>query len=402
MKKKIDLLASFGIYGIGLLSFLIIEILIIKKYSVSTISNWAFYKSTIILIGSFTLLGYDQVLLRDPRLIKIHFKKFLKRAFVVSISSTLFIFFIKDYSIQEALLIFLGIVFYGLMNYNTAASRANNQLWKSQFSKNFWKCFILLLLLSNFAENVFLYFVIAFGITTLLSIFFRGYKLTYDSKRLKDISINEAERLSVAFLITSLTLLFAIYGEQFVINLYGDEVASTHLFKYFAVITPIALSLNGFLGFYLGPKIIRNPESESFKSYKSLFNKVFLFSIGNTVISTIVGVVLLIYYLNIDIKDFDFFLIGTFSLISLIRGIYVTNSVYLGIYADRDQLLGVAKYFGIFTIIYLIAILIALFLFSSIFTAQIISVLSLLNWVLRFVISNIYVKRILKKKTIVC
>lgn len=401
MKKRIDLLASFGIYGIGLLSFLIIEILIIKKYSITSISNWAFYKSTIILIGSFTLLGYDQVLLRDPRLIKIHFKKFVKRALMVSVCSTVIIFFIKDYYWEETLLVFLGIIFYSFINYNAAAARANNQLWRSQFSKNFWKCFILLLLLGNFIEDIFLYFVIAFAITLLFSFFFNKYELEDFSKVHKDISVSEAEGLSRAFLITSLTLLFAVYGEQFIINLYGDEVASAHLFKYFAVVTPIALSLNGFLGFYLGPKIIRNPNSESFISYKSLFTKVFLFSVGNTLVSTGVGILFLFYYLEIDFKDFDFFLIGTLSCISFIRCIYVTNSVYLGIYANKSELFGIAKYFGVFTILYLIAVVIALFLFSGIFTAQIISILSLMNWVSRFVVSNVYIKRILKNKTVV-
>ncbi|WP_299764762.1 hypothetical protein [uncultured Dokdonia sp.] len=401
MKKKIDLLVSFGIYGIGLLSFLIIEIVIIKKYNISSVANWSFYKSTIILIGSFTLLGYDQVLLRDPKLIKIHFKRFFTRALVVSLCSTLIIFFVKDYSWGNAFLIFLGIVLYGLMNYNTAASRANNNLWKSQFSKNFWKFFILLLLLSNFVHDIFLCFIIAFSLTIVFIFFFKGYISKNNKNLTNNISVNEAEGLSRAFLITSITLLLAIYGEQFLINLYGDEVASAHLFKYFAVITPIALSLNGFLGFYLGPKIIRESNSKSYKSYKLLFNRVLLFSIFNTLISSVVGVLFLKYYLDIDILDFDFSLILTLSGVSFIRGIYVTNSVYVGLYANKSELLGVARYFGIFTALYLISIVVALFLFSGIFTAQIISVLSLINWISRFVVSNIYIKRILNKKAVV-
>mgnify|MGYP000583797576 CR=1 FL=1 len=401
MKKKIDLLASFGIYGIGLLSFLIIEILIIKQYSSTSISNWAFYKSTVILIGSFTLLGYGQVLLRDPRLIKTHFKKFVIRALIVSFFSTLLIFLIKDYSWKQALFIFLGIVLYGFMNYDSAASRANNKLWKSQFSKNFWRFFILLFLLANFTEDIFLYFVMAFAITLLLSYFFKGSEIESLSKVHEDISISQAEGLSRAFLIMSITLIFAVHGEQFVINLYGDEVASVHLFKYFAVVTPIALSLNGFLGFYLGPKIIRNPSSKSFTGYNSLCRKVWIFSIVNTLISAGVGVLFLLYYLEISFKDLDFFLIGALSCIVFIRGIYITNSVYVGIYGNKTELFSVAKYFGIFTILYLIAVVIALFLFSGIFTAQIISILSLMNWLSRYVISDIYAKRILNRETVV-
>ncbi|MFC4633304.1 hypothetical protein ACFO3O_05265 [Dokdonia ponticola] len=401
MKKKIDLLASFGIYGIGLLSFLIIEILIIKQYSSTNIANWAFYKSTVILIGSFTLLGYGQVLLRDPRLIKTHFKRFVIRALMVSFFSTLLIFFVKDYSFKQALFIFLGIFLYGFLNYDSAASRANNKLWKSQFSKNFWRCFILLFLLVNFTEDIFLLFVMAFTVTLLLSYFFKGYEIESLSKEHEDISISQAEGLSRAFLIMSITLIFAVHGEQFVINLYGDEVASVHLFKYFAVVTPIALSLNGFLGFYLGPKIIRNTNSKSFTNYNSLCKKVWLFSFANTLVSSGVGLLFLLYYLDINFKDLDFFLIGTLSCIVFIRGIYVTNSVYVGIYGKKSELFAVAKYIGVFTILFLIAVVIALFLFSGIFTAQIIAILSLMNWLSRYVVSDVYAKRILNRETVV-
>lgn len=399
MRKKIDLLASFGIYGIGLVSFLIIEILIIKKYNAESISNWAFYKSTIIIIGSFTLLGYDQVLLRDPKLIKIHFKRFFKRALLVAIGSTLLILYIKDYSWMPALFIFLGIMLYGIMNYNTAASRANNKLWISQFSKNFWKCIILILLLTNYFEDIFLYFIIAFFIVAVISFFLKGYIIDNRTKVDNNVSIKEAEGLSRAFLITSITLLFAIYGEQFIINLYGNVEVSAELFRYFAFITPIALSLNGFLGFYLGPKIIRDSKSHSFVSYKSLFNKVVLFSVVNTLISSSIGVLFLLFYIDMKFEDLNLFLVVALSGISFIRGIYVTNSVYVGIYANKKELFGIAMYFGAFTVVYLIAIVIVLYL--DIFVVQIISLLSLLNWLLRFIVSYIYVHRILKNRTVV-
>jgi len=166
-------------------------------------------------------------------------------------------------------------------------------------------------------------------------------------------------------------------------------------------VTPIALSLNGFLGFYLGPKIIRNPSSKSFESYKSLCRKVWFFSLINTLLSVGVGMLLLLYYLKISLKDLDFFLIGALSCVIFIRGIYITNSVYVGIYGKKSELFAVAQYIGIFTILYLIAVVIALFLFSGIFTAQIIAILSLVNWLSRYVISDVYAKRILKRETVV-
>lgn len=401
MKKRIDLLASFAIYGIGLLSFLIIDIIVMKQYSSVHIANWAFSKSTIILIGSFTLLGYDQVLLRDPRLIKSYFKKFVIRALVISLLSSLIIFFISDYYLDEALLIFFGIILFSFMNYNSAAARANNRLWQSQFSKNFWKFFLLILLFLNLTENIFLSFVIVFAITLLLAFLFSKTKIDYVSKVHEDISMSSAEGLSRAFLITSITLLLAIYGEQFLINLYGDEIASVHLFKYFAVITPIALSLSGFLGFYLAPKIIRISNSDSLTRYNSLITNILIFSILNTLVSSCMGVLFMVYYFKINFADLDFFMIVILSCVSFVRGIYVINSVYVGIYANKSELFGVAKYFGIFTALYLILIMVTLFLFSGIFTAQIISVLSLMNWISRFVISDIYTKRILKIRTVV-
>lgn len=399
MKKQIDLIISFGIYGIGLLSFLILDIIITKNFTANAVANWAFYKSTVIIIGSFTLLGYDQVLLRDPRLIKTHFRNFVKYAVLISLVSSLIIYFIKDFDWKNVLWIMLGVLFYGIINYNTAASRANNKLWQSQFSKNFWKLFLLLLIVFGFFENVFFNFVLAFLLTFIISIFIKGYFFEDSSFDFKRISSTKAKGLSQAFLITSLTLLFAVYGEQFIINLIGDVNASAHLFRYVAIITPISLSINGFLGFYLGPRIIRDKSSIEVASYKSIFWKIALFSLAITMISMIVGTLFLVFYLNIEFYDLDFLLICVLSCTCFIRGIYVTNSAYLGVYAERYYLIKIAKYFGSFTVLYLIFIAIVLFFFSGIIVAQIISLFSLINWLLRFIISHIYIHRILNKNS---
>ena len=70
MKNKKDLIVSFLIYGLGLLSLLIADVYISENFNKQKIAQWAFYKSTIFIIGSICLLGYDQVFIRDKSLIK--------------------------------------------------------------------------------------------------------------------------------------------------------------------------------------------------------------------------------------------------------------------------------------------------------------------------------------------
>src|SRR5690606_34702809 len=131
---------------------------------------------------------------------------------------------------------------------------------------------------------------------------------------------------------------------QFLINLYGNEFVSGYLFSYFTVFTPIALSINGFLGFYLAPKI-KKEGVITLQNFKKMSLKIFFFSVFITMVSIAIGMIYFVNVLENTFPNIDFVLLFLISLLCLIRGVYVSTSVVLGIYASPEQLIKVMLLF---------------------------------------------------------
>ena len=395
MKNKKDLIVSFLIYGFGLLSLLIADVYITENFDKEKIAQWAFYKSTIFIIGSICLLGYDQVFIRDKSLIKRFFKKFLVQTLFISFISCTFIFFIKDLKSNELFYLILSIVLFALLSFYSAASRACYNLWKSQFSLNFWKIlFILAILIFEF-DDIIAYIIMSLILSVFISYFLKGY----DSDEVVDdnliISDDDAIKISLAFLFSNITLILSVYGEQFLINLNGDSITSTYLFKYFSIFTPIALSLNSFLGFYLAPKV-RKENNMSINKFKIFTFKILLFSIFITLISIFCGLIFMIYFSKSNEGPIDYILIFLLSVLSIIRGVYISTSVCLGVFANAKSLKKVALTVWVCTILYIISIFIILENSSGLNSARLISLVSLVNWLLRLLVSNLFTIKTLK------
>ena len=396
MKKKIDVLISFGFYGLGLLSFLLADIFVSENFSQENIAEWAFYKSTIIILGSIVLLGYDQVFVRDPSLVTRFLKRFVIQALVIATISVTLIAVFKGYTFQKGMYLFLGVLLFGFINYSSSSLRACFNLWKSQFSTNFWKVLLLGFLFFGAFEELSYYFLIPIALTLISAIIFGGYKTKEDRSLFENLSDADSRAIATTFLFTNLTLILAVYGEQFLINLSGDIKASAHLFKYFAVFTPIALSVNGFLGFYFGPKI-RRQKKMSIDAFKKFSLKISVFAVLITLVSVMLGYVYMTYFSKIKVDTLDWMIITSLSVLCIIRGIYIATSVCLGIYSDKKRLKSVAILFWISAGLYIVGVFITLNITSGIQAAQIISILSVCNWLFRLIVSNIYTTKILKE-----
>lgn len=386
MKNNIAL--SFIVYGLGLLSFLIADIFVSNTFSIEDISKWAFFKSVIFIIGSISIFGYDQVLVRDNRLIKKLFKPFVIQSLMICVSLITIISFLKKLDIYEYFFLIISTLFFAYLNYFSSATRSNYLLVKSQFFVNGWKVILLILLLIFYFENVLIYFFISIGSIFFLSLFLIRLNYDYPPATNHIISKKESKKLAFAFLLSNLTLIFSIYGEQFIINLLNKQVTSAYLFRYFAVFTPIALSLNGFLGFYLGPKIRRLIFFSKPQYFRLTLNIVFV-SLLFCLISLFIGYLYFTFYLT-EGNNLDWIIIVLLTLMCFVRGIYVSTSVCLGIFASDKYLSKVAYLFWATSIIYILSLCIILFFIDGIIAARYIAFATLINWTLRLIISNNY------------
>ena len=396
MNKKIDTLLSIIFYALGLICLFLSDLYVTENFDKNYIADWAFYKSTIIILGISLLLGYDQVFVRDPSLVSRFFKKFIIQALSIALVGVTLVIYFKNISIEKGIYLYLSVFSFGCLNYLSASSRANFNLWKSQFSTNFWKVVLLFCLFWGVVKDLSFIFLLALSLTLIISFFLRGYRAIQDVSRFEKLSSNDSRAIATTFFLSNLTLILAIHGEQFLINLSGDTLASAHLFRYFTVFSPIALSFNGFLGFYLGPKV-RRENNTSLHNYVTLTKKLTFFSILITSFSAVIGYIYLSKISSNKLIELDIILILTILTTCIIRGIYVSSSVFLGIYSDKFKLKKVTTLFILTTIFYVLGIFFILQFLNGIQAARAISVLSLLNWLLRLLFSNIFTFKSLKE-----
>jgi O-antigen/teichoic acid export membrane protein len=396
MKNKKDLAFSFLIYGLGLLSLLLTDIYISENFDEKGIAQWAFYKSTIFMIGTICLLGYDQVFVRDKSLIKRYFNKFLFQTVIISTVACIIIYFAKNITIKELSYLALSIFLFALLSFYSAASRACYNLWKSQFSLNFWKILFFCSIFIFDFDDISIYIIISLILSVTISFLLKGYQDEDDLNDNLRINDSDAKKISLAFLFSNITLILSVYGEQFLINLYGNSITSAYLFKYFSIFTPIALSVNSFLGFYLAPKI-RKENNMNISKFKVFTLKILLFSVFITLISIVCGLIFITYFSKSTEGPIDYFIIVLLAILSIIRGVYISTSVCLGVFANSKSLKYVAISFWGCTILYVFSIFIIPENTDGLMAARLIVLASLVNWLLRLLFSNAFTIKTLNR-----
>lgn len=388
MKSKHQVFVSFIIYGLGLLSLLSVDIYISTKFSVDEISKWAGLKSIVFLLGGVCLLGFEQVLVRSPKYINALYKRLLLQIIILSFLLSVIVWlFFEQYGF---LIVFLSVLFYSLNQFHFSIFRATRCFINSQLATNFWKVILLVSVVLTFNIGYSLVFSLFLILTISIILFYRFYPQERDipdSNQYKTLRIE-----GVAFAFHNLTLVAAIYGEQFFINLYDDKIASTILFTHFAYLTPIALSVNGFIGFYLSPKL-RQVKNMTSKIYYDLFVKIFIYSLSISFISYFVGYYIF-YYLNKE-DLFSMTIALPVIVTCFFRGCYVLSSSVLGVFAPKDMLIKTAKLNWVILIIYISSLVLSLMFYDGYQAAMLISVLSMMHWFLRLLVSQLYSKKII-------
>ncbi|MDM1500003.1 hypothetical protein [Myroides odoratimimus] len=398
LKLNKQVLFSFFIYLLSLAALLIGELVIAKSTNSLMISDWAFLKSSVMILGTVCLMGYDTLFVRDQTLIQRYFWRFITQTIIIACISAIVIKLLRQLNAYEAILVFLGIVFLALLSYISSSSRANVNLWQSQVAVNFWKIIFLLFIVSSITIGIVEGFVLSLFISLVISFFIKGYipkKETFINQ--SPIPLSEANRMGKAFLITNLTLIMAVHGEQFFINMLGSSDISANIFRYTAVFTPIALSLNGFIGFYYAPKI-RRLENFYLKDFKRFSFKILLFSILISIFSLVGGVWYMVIILDILLSDLNLGLIVILIIMCIIRGLYTATSIGLGIFGTENNLRKSSLLMVVCTAIYLLFIVLGLLFINDTYKVVFIAFCTMCNWLVRLMISNYYTFKELKVK----
>lgn len=392
-------LLTVVIYLSGMLSFFLVDFIIARYETTEAIANWASIKSVVMIGGTLVLFGMDQVMVRLPH----QASSILKRSYLQIIIAVLIYGLIISsigllseglWLLFAVFLLALSILFFGFY-------RSRFLLLPAQIVTNGWKPFFLLVLALSFTfeipRNYSIIFIVALSISLLVAQF-----LNKKNNELSTIEKHELETikgqysLGVRFFISLMSLNLSLYLEQILLNTGSHIEASTIYFSHFAIILPLMMVFNGYIGFILGPYIRKN-----IAKFDLFLEKYWwVFSLVALCLGAL-SFLLSMYFYSFLLNNKDEFIISLgliVTSIGILRIIYILPSSYLGVVASKQVL----DRFIIMNMIG-IGVLVGGFYFFYYLTSNAlysIAYASLLNWVIRSGYGNYLVWDIWKKRKV--
>ncbi|NQY07872.1 MAG: hypothetical protein HRT68_17165 [Flavobacteriaceae bacterium] len=290
---------------------------------------------------------------------------------------------------------FIVLNVFSVVIFLSSIYRANQKYTIAQLATNGWKIVVVALFFILFQDKMLQLLVIslAFIAILLIGLYLKNFR-NIPSEEKGNYNFKELRKTGLAFFLHNMTLTSAIYGEQFIINLCGNETISSELFMYFAVFSPIILSANGFIGFIIGPKL--RAKKEIFRSeYNKLQVKLLGFAIVMSLISLGAGILLLDWYKGIPMNQVNVALVICVLICCVIRTVYTASSLYLGVFGSNKHLYKTAGLNWGALIGYITLVLLSLISNIAIeIIIVVIASLTTLHWLIRLIISHSYAVKV--------
>lgn len=391
-------LLSIVIYVIGMLSFFLVDFIIARYETTEAIAGWALIKSIVMIGGTIVLFGMDQVMVRLPQQAKSILKRsYLQIAIAVlsygAVISSMGLLHEGLWTIVAIFLLALSTLFFGFY-------RSRFSLLSAQIVTNGWKPFFLLVLIIFLSFEIPRNYSVVFIVAISLSLLMTQLQNKGSSDKLEDIKDHEYEKivgqygLGARFFISLMSLNLSIYLEQILLNNGSHTLESTIYFSHFAIILPLMMLFNGYIGFLLGPYIRKN--IAKFDSFLATYWWVFpLLALSLGTISFLLSMYLYSFLLN-GKSEFIHSLALIITSIGILRVIYILPSSYLGVVASKRVLnrfiainvVGIGVLVGGFYVFYHMTD-------NALYS---IAYASLLNWVIRSSYGSFLVWDIWKKR----
>ncbi|MFL9476614.1 hypothetical protein ACKER9_12620 [Acinetobacter baumannii] len=389
--NKSKLFISLLVYLLGTIFLLCSDFYVSKNFEKSAVADWAALKSIIFVCGGICVFGFDQILMRRPELVTNVIKSYL---FQVIIFSLIISFFITNFFIENLDFGFVALIIglYAINQFWAATFRGDAKLIEAQVFTNGWKIFALLLLIIGINNFNYIY-----SISFLIVLLLNSYFIFKFLKKYKNVSnANESEslyKLGSFFLINNLSVTIATYGEQLLVNSFGDEALSYNIFTYTLAFNSAMLLFAGFLGFYFGPKF-KSIKNMSLDLYSKYLIKFILFSIFLSLLSFILGVLIFKFYLH---ESFNVLLAITCLIVGFVKIVYTIPSVCVALYCKTNDVKRISI-FNLYNLAFFILGIVAVLHFSKNYLAFYIFIIIALHWVVRFINTHLHVKHALREK----
>ncbi|WP_312159484.1 hypothetical protein [Acinetobacter sp.] len=385
---------SLLIYILSVAAFTLTDFFVISFDDNNIIADWAFYKSSIFIVGSICILGFDQLLLRNINSYSVLKKQFLVQSFIISLIIICVFYYFQTFEKS----IYMGVIgfTYSYLMFQAGFYRANGNLTQSQIRTNFWKiiflAFLVFFYFFNFNLNLPLLLTLSMLFVVFLDIFSKNNIYLQNQSNSNDFKMNTI--VGFYLFLHSFSLVIANYGEQFLINIYNKKEISSLIFTYNTVFNSVVLAVIAFIGFALGPKV-RNDKNFNKKKYIKYMLIILLIAIFISLINSIAVYAFYDYMPFIFVFKKELYIL--ILLLSLLKSIYIMPSLCLGIYGTNNSLKKSSIISLILALIYVICFLFLL-KYNFRYLVQGLLLVMLLQWIGKIFISNYYVMKELDKK----
>lgn len=399
MKINKDLTLSLLIYLISVGGLTLSDLIVVSSFSHDSVSQWAFFKSVIFVLGGLCIFGFDQLLLREASYyIEIKKQFWLQSIFLSAVSS--FFLFLYLHSVFETILCFFILVFYSTFLFEASYWRGQGKLLISQLYTNLWKLFLFavlfIIIVLKMKENILNIYFSSIVLSFFILMIFKFFLINKNDISSEKVTTKERVSffiLGFYFFVHNISLVMANYGEQFLINLFHRSRLSADIFTYITLYASLALAAISFVGFYLGP-LVRNNKNFNLENYYYYFKYLILLS----VVTLLINSVIIVFLKPIFFKELEFdpilWLLTLFM--TFFRVIYILPSLCLGVFGSEKVLMKSSFY--TFTAVIIYIIIFSLLLQND--SKKIVYVLMCLmsvHWLFKLILSNYFVHLSLSK-----
>ncbi|MDV8153316.1 hypothetical protein ABTP57_09850 [Acinetobacter baumannii] len=399
MKINKDLTLSLLIYLISVGGLTLSDLIVVSSFSHDSVSQWAFFKSVIFVLGGLCIFGFDQLLLREASYyIEIKKQFWLQSIFLSAVSS--FFLFLYLHSVFETILCFFILVFYSTFLFEASYWRGQGKLLISQLYTNLWKLFLFavlfIIIVLKMKENILNIYFSSIVLSFFILMIFKFFLINKNDISSEKVTTKERVSffiLGFYFFVHNISLVMANYGEQFLINLFHRSRLSADIFTYITLYASLALAAISFVGFYLGP-LVRNNKNFNLENYYYYFKYLILLS----VVTLLINSVIIVFLKPIFFKELEFdpilWLLTLFM--TFFRVIYILPSLCLGVFGSEKVLMKSSFY--TFTAVIIYIVIFSLLLQND--SKKIVYVLMCLmsvHWLFKLILSNYFVHLSLSK-----
>lgn len=379
-----QLIPSFILYAISLFGLFASDFVIITTYDDVRIAEWAFLKSYLFICSIFIIRGADQLIVRSPFFFRTILKDRVKEIFFIFPLLIVVTFFLTE-SVSKSFFYTFSVIAFGFLTIYSARERALGFFSSSQFLSNTWK-FFFLVLVAFFEPKISL-------ILSLLCISIIGFlivsKRVYLDDGIAQSGINSNDKLASWFFLHNITVVASLYLEQIILSKMAGQSFAAEIYKYNIIFSSVALSLNGFVGFVLLPKLKKINLSS-----KANLRKLWLWLLAYVIFATFASISVGLVYVKFNSFNVDYTVLMVLALLCFFRGAYIYPSAILGLKANLNQLKYSALYQSLILLVYIVSMVILIKFFT--FSVTAIFVLITINFAARFFLSLIYSNRALK------